>query len=585
MRGIARTQTLFLLLCLMTLSLFGEKKGVLIASRVTVEKGITAKDGWERSMFSEIVEKRDGPLVEDSAESEERDSEESVETTDGETPVGREVPAVVETVKIEQKRKKGKRKKERKKRIVQKAAEVEKSEPEESFDWQMDFEPHEAKLEEEPDEELSENEAEVEEEGPDADMSVDEETMEEEEEPESEPKEEPEEDVEESESRTEDAEDDGDRKVSFSGKGKHYFVNASVAHPLSINKSIHDSANINLTLFYGRIGDVKGLDVTGIASFIENDFTGIHAGGFFQYVGGDVKGIQVTGGGQVVRGDVKGIQGAQIFNYVEGDVQGIQVSSVVNYSQGAFKGIGVSGVVNYTEGPFRGIQTAGVVNYAKENTTGVQLSGVVNLAGDLNGAQLGLVNASDSMTGAQIGLVNVSDRTDGVQTGLVNVADDASGIQIGLVNVSDTLRGVPLGLINIADNGGVRFSIWKDNDYGWIGAKFLANNFYSMLSFASYMDSQANDSTVAFGYLYGYQLPIFDFFAAVDIGTQNEIDFSASAPSKNRYGFQIRGMLGYSVNDWISIYAGGGLNYQVEGDQAFESGSYSPLFFGGIDLF
>ena len=37
-------------------------------------------------------------------------------------------------------------------------------------------------------------------------------------------------------------------------EGRHYFINLSLYYPISINRSKHDSANINLSLIYGHVG-------------------------------------------------------------------------------------------------------------------------------------------------------------------------------------------------------------------------------------------------------------------------------------------------------------------------------------------
>ena len=55
---------------------------------------------------------------------------------------------------------------------------------------------------------------------------------------------------------------------------KHYFFNGSIYYPFSINQNKFDSANINLSLIYGHVGRVNGLDLSLFGSAVEDEVRG-----------------------------------------------------------------------------------------------------------------------------------------------------------------------------------------------------------------------------------------------------------------------------------------------------------------------
>jgi hypothetical protein len=162
---------------------------------------------------------------------------------------------------------------------------------------------------------------------------------------------------------------------------EHHNLSVHIFYPLSTTKHPQDSSLINYSMFYGRMGEVSGIDVGHGFSLITGDMKGVQALGLASYVGGEMQGVNGTGVASVVAGDMWGVQS--------------------------------SGVANWTGGTLNGLQAAGVVNVARQ-VNGVQASGVLNLAGEVNGMQIGLVNLSDRMNGMPLGLINLS-KNGGVQ--------------------------------------------------------------------------------------------------------------------------------------------------------------------------
>ena len=91
-------------------------------------------------------------------------------------------------------------------------------------------------------------------------------------------------------------------------KSRHYFLNASIFYPLSINKTKNDSANINLSLFYGHIGSVEGVDLGGFVSVIKNELKGLQITGFAGITGDYTSGIQISGLFNIAGDQLKGAQ-------------------------------------------------------------------------------------------------------------------------------------------------------------------------------------------------------------------------------------------------------------------------------------
>ena len=97
-----------------------------------------------------------------------------------------------------------------------------------------------------------------------------------------------------------------EEKPAYSSR--HYPVNLSFWYPLSINRTQHDSANLNFTLLYGRMGSVKGLDLAVGASALTHELKGLQITGIAGVAGDSTSGVQVSGLISVAGDDLKGAQ-------------------------------------------------------------------------------------------------------------------------------------------------------------------------------------------------------------------------------------------------------------------------------------
>jgi len=133
-------------------------------------------------------------------------------------------------------------------------------------------------------------------------------------------------------------------------EGKKYAVNLSLWYPVSINKTKHDTVNLNLTLLYGRVGYVYGLDLSLIGSAISHDLEGVQICGLAGVVG-------ETG-------------------------RGLQLSLLTNIVGESFNGIQTTGLINIVGNHISGIQLAGLMNIAGESASAAQASSLFNITGE-----------------------------------------------------------------------------------------------------------------------------------------------------------------------------------------------------------
>jgi hypothetical protein len=149
-------------------------------------------------------------------------------------------------------------------------------------------------------------------------------------------------------------------------RGQHLFFNFSIFYPVSINQSRYDSTNINLSLFYGRVGQVHGFDLAAGASVVEDE----------------VKGLQVAGLAGVCGSGLTGGQIAGLFAVAGDELSGVQVSGLFNVCGEEGEGLQASSFMNVTGNSFRGIQAAGFMNVVGEESKGLQAAGLMNVTGN-----------------------------------------------------------------------------------------------------------------------------------------------------------------------------------------------------------
>ena len=131
----------------------------------------------------------------------------------------------------------------------------------------------------------------------------------------------------------------------------HHPVNLSLFYPLSTNRDPAVSTNLRLNLLYGRVGAIRGLDLSGITGRVD----------------GPVRGVQVTGIVSSVSGEFRGVALTGLLNYGGAGGKGVQVSGLANFGRGGFRGAQYASFFNFVEGEFAGAQVTGFYNLANED--------------------------------------------------------------------------------------------------------------------------------------------------------------------------------------------------------------------------
>lgn len=375
--------------------------------------------------------------------------------------------------------------------------------------------------------------------------------------------------------------------------GKHYVVNFSLYYPISLNQSEYDSVNFNLSLAYGKVGSVSGLDISAGGSVINGDLVGIQLCGLMGVVGDTGRGMQISGLINVAGDSFYGIQGSGLINVVGDNFKGIQstglisvagqdgfglqMSGLASVAGETFNGIQTSGIFSVTGEEFKGIQAAGIFSVAGESCFGLQASGVFNVTGNV-------------LRGLQTAPFNVAAHSEGLQIGVVNVAGTSKGVQIGVVNYTqEENTGVPFGLVNLAENGRIRGILWGGNSVAaTAGVKFAVNNLYSILSIG-YGNLEDNiGESLTYGFHYGGSFPVGNLSLGADLGYRyrdNKRLFRHTELFPDQFMFEGRVLLDIPLSGGFSLVLGAGGSYVFDTGESMRNGKLKPQFIAGIEFF
>lgn len=382
-------------------------------------------------------------------------------------------------------------------------------------------------------------------------------------------------------------EDDEDRS------GKHYVVNFSLYYPISMNQSEYDSVNFNLSLAYGKVGSVRGLDISVGGSAITGDLVGIQLCGLMGVVGDTGRGIQLSGLMNVAGDSFYGIQGAGLINVVGDNFKGIQTSGLISVSGQEGFGLQMSGLASVAGETFKGIQTSGIFSVTGEDFRGVQAAGIFSVVGDscLGLQASGVFNVTGNvLRGLQTAPFNVAAHSEGLQVGVVNVAGASNGVQIGVVNYTqEENTGVPVGLVNLARNGRIRGTLWGGTSVAAsAGVKFSVNNLYSILS-VGYGNLEDNiGESLTYGFHYGGSFPVGNLSLGADLGYRfrdNKRLFRHTELFPDQFMFEGRVLLCIPLSGGISLVLGTGGSYLFDIGTSIRDGKLKPQFIVGIEFF
>lgn len=403
------------------------------------------------------------------------------------------------------------------------------------------------------------------------------------------------------------SQEEGEEESAYSPR--HYTVNLSLWYPVSINRTPYDSANFNLTLLYGKIGSVRGLDLAIGASAVQDRLEGIQITGLVGVSGDSTDGVQLSGlisvtgeqlkGGQVsgliniTGGTGKAFQIAGLASIAGDRLQGIQASGLFNIVGEQFQGLQATGAFNIVGDIFKGFQASGGFNIAGESGVGLQASGLFNIVGgDFKGLQAGgLFNiVGESLTGAQIGTFNIAPYfTDAAQIGIVNVSAEMRGFQLGLVNVNRETHGLPVGFVNVSKKDGrIRWISWGSNLSAInTGARFEVNRVYSIvaLGYGNFL----KDKGSALSYAGYYGMTLYQDRDLLSIGADvgymymdNKKILKSDPGMPDQHILLGRANIQYDISSRVSLIGGAGLSYIADRHQRFGDGEFRPLFFLGI---
>lgn len=367
-------------------------------------------------------------------------------------------------------------------------------------------------------------------------------------------------------------------------EGKRYFLNLSLFYPISINKTKHDTVNLNLSVA-SRVGYVHGFDLSLIGSAITHGLKGVQICGLSSIVGESGKGAQASGLMNVAGDSFTGFQATGLLNISGKDFQGFQAAGLLNIVGAKGEGFQAAGFANISGESYSGIQTSGVFNITGEKFTGLQTSGLFNIVGErLKGAQAaGLFNVTgDVLTGLQAACFNIAGLSKGIQVGIANVAGTSNGVQIGLVNYTkEENTGVPIGPVNLASNGRIRGICWGGNFVAvTAGVKFMINRLYSITSIGFVnLDDDINES-ITYGFHYGISFLLGHLTLNTDVGYRfrdNKSLFRRSDEEPDQHILEARLALGIPVSEGFSLILGTGLNRVFDWEKHIDTGKTSPL--------
>ncbi len=378
------------------------------------------------------------------------------------------------------------------------------------------------------------------------------------------------------------AEDEADKPEPV-----HRFLNLSFYYPASTNRSPADSADIQLTFLYGRLGSVRGLDLALGVTRLEDSLQGIQIAGLAGTAGKSMEGLQAAGLLCAAGERGQGIQLAGLASVSGKEFSGVQAAGLFSVAGERLEGAQFSGLFSVAGESLLGLQASGLFSVAGKSLEGVQVSGLFNVAGE------------DSRALQVAGLMNVGGgNCQGIQIGLFNVAGRLTGLQVGVVNVAEELEGLPIGLLNLTrkEDREVRLAAWAGNTALInLGVKVRAKRFYSVLYAGTVNLTQTERSCLAYGFQYGYGIPVpaadekaRDMRVNLDAGylyLDNSTLFRHVRGTLDRHVLSLRGGLEFVLSRRASLVAGLGLRYIIDYQQSFSSGRFSPLVFAGVELF
>jgi hypothetical protein len=324
-------------------------------------------------------------------------------------------------------------------------------------------------------------------------------------------------------------------------------LNLSLLYPISTNQDPAIHTALRLNVFYGRVGEIRGLDLSAVVGRVDGAVSGVQLTGVHSWVGGDLTGLAATGGVQ----------------YVGGDLRGVQVAGLANFDRGRFSGLQIGGLFNLTEEGLSGVQLSSLYNLTSGDGKCLQLSSAVNsTAGSLRGAQVSaLLNfTTGTLTGCQAGFMGMVDSLNGAQIGVVNMARAVRGTQIGVVNLARRIDGLPVGMVNWTSDGGKEWDSFATSYAGFsTGLRTTVRRTYSVIAMGvGDIDTERGDTFFLSSHV-GREIPISPRWDLdLDGGFVHVIPQPSDDPAENdRLHFALGPACRRHVGSRSALYLGG----------------------------
>ncbi len=345
-------------------------------------------------------------------------------------------------------------------------------------------------------------------------------------------------------------------------------------HPVATSRHPETEAKLRLSLLYGRVGSLHGLDINGVVSRVgEGGLRGVGLTGYYAHVVGEQRGLMATLG----------------VNRVQGYGSGVQAAGLANYHEAAFKGVQLSSLFNFAAGEMNGVQATWLYNLAEVGVTGIQLAGVASIAGGfVSGAQFSTLfnHANGGLEGVQLGALNSAPVVHGLQAGVINLAGESHGLQLGVLNIADRHHGLPLGLVNVSHQDGNTRWVTTASSHVAVstGVRTESGIWYSTLA-AGWGD--IHDETIEATALSWHFGPSFALAPAWDLNL--DLGFAHVMPEENDLpnhpAVQLRCAVEHAFTPSLAVFAGVGLETEITSYDDTGDASLRGIVHGGVALF
>jgi hypothetical protein len=324
----------------------------------------------------------------------------------------------------------------------------------------------------------------------------------------------------------------------------------ALATPLSL---IRDSARrelyVQLALWYGESGALRGVGVSPVALRVRKNLEGVLVAPAVALVGANARGVVVSAGYAQLDGALDGVLvgagvalhrgevGRGVMVAAGGAIAGQLTGVIVGggfASAKSLHGVGVAGGITLTRGRSEGALVAGGANFSADHQ-GLEVAGGVNIARDLYGVAIAPVNLHRRV----------------------------KGLQLGVVNIAEEVDGVALGVINYARNGRLQPTLWTSTE-GSVHAALKSIAGYAFTQIGAGIDVNAAAFTYDGGVGAHFRLSESLFFEpGVHYSGRHRTEDASGAPEEHRLHY-LAGF-GYRVGDKVDFLGAAGVRNVVAG--------------------